>query len=530
MKAKKHKRHRSEQIQQVSAGLRDLLGMTQWRKEHPKATWAEIEAAVDEHMNQVRAQVLQDLVQMGESEDWRQLPPQERPQCASCGEPLSARGEQTRWIQTTGGQAVQVTRTYGTCPACGEGFFPLDEQLGLLAGGLTPRAEETLVRLATWMPYAQAQELLADLVGIGVSKATARRATLTTGQAALALDEAEEARLKQEAPQAPEGADKQQLSADGAMVHLVGGEWVEVKTLILGEVTRNQRGEVCTQQLSTFSRLAEAERFTEAALVETHRRGLERASAVCAVQDGAEWLQKLVDYQRADAVRIVDFAHAAEYLSGIGQAVQAAGGRLPARWFEGVRHWLKHQGPERVLKHLSWLAARYPKAAIQEKLAYVQKREAHMQYPIYQQAGWPIGSGSVESANKVVVEARLKGAGMRWERHNVNPLLTLRNAVCNRRWNETWQATRKQRQQSRQKLRDQRTQVRAQQALRRLLTLWLCCRPSVPRPVAESAPVSVSSPAATAAAIARGPRRPAVTHPWRRPLVVRPKEAVLAKK
>ena len=124
MKAKKNKRQRSEQMQQVSAALRDLLGMTQWRKEHPKATWAEIEAAVDEQMNQVRAQLLQDLVQMGEGEDWRKTPAQERPKCATCGEPLSARGEQTRYIQTTGGQAVKLTRTYGTCPVCGGGFFP----------------------------------------------------------------------------------------------------------------------------------------------------------------------------------------------------------------------------------------------------------------------------------------------------------------------------------------------------------------------------------------------------------------------
>ncbi len=124
MKAKKNKRQRSEQMQQVSAGLRDLLGMTQWRKEHPKATWAEIEAAVDEQMNQVRAQLLQDLVQMGEGEDWRKLPAEERPTCTTCGEPLSARGEQTRYIQTTGGQAVKLRRTYGTCPACGGGFFP----------------------------------------------------------------------------------------------------------------------------------------------------------------------------------------------------------------------------------------------------------------------------------------------------------------------------------------------------------------------------------------------------------------------
>jgi hypothetical protein len=45
MKAKKTKRERSPQMQQVSAGLREVLGMTQWRKEHPQATFREIEAA-----------------------------------------------------------------------------------------------------------------------------------------------------------------------------------------------------------------------------------------------------------------------------------------------------------------------------------------------------------------------------------------------------------------------------------------------------------------------------------------------------
>jgi hypothetical protein len=292
-------------------------------------------------------------------------------------------------------------------------FSRLYEQLGLVSGGLTPRGEEMLVRLSTWMPFEQAREVLQDLVGMRVSKATARRMTLATGEAALAVCEAQVEQLKQEAPQVPAGAEKQLLSGDGAMVHLVGGEWVEVKTLALGEVSRNKRGEVCTQHLSYFSRLADAERFEEAALVETHRRGLERAAEVCAVQDGAQWLQGLIDYHRADAVRILDFAHAAEYINEIGQAVQAAGGRLPATWLEGVLHRLKHQGPARVLTHLTWLTARYPSSAVQEKLTYLQKREAHMQYPTYQEAGWPIGSGSVESANKLVVEARLKGAGMR---------------------------------------------------------------------------------------------------------------------
>lgn len=124
MKLKKTRRQRSEQIQQVSAAMGDLLGMTRWRKEHPKATWAEIEAAVDEQLNQVRAQMLQELVQMGEEHPWKQQPEEERPHCATCGKELWQRGEQTRGIQTTGGEVVELRRRYGTCPACGVGFFP----------------------------------------------------------------------------------------------------------------------------------------------------------------------------------------------------------------------------------------------------------------------------------------------------------------------------------------------------------------------------------------------------------------------
>jgi hypothetical protein len=394
-------------------------------------------------------------------------------------------------------------------------FFPLDEQLGLLSGGLTPRGEETLTRLSTWMPYESARELLEDVLGMRVSKATARRATLATGEAALAEWDAEVERLKQEAPQAPVGAEKQALSADGAMVHLVGGEWVEVKTLAIGEVTHNRRGEVCTQQLSYCSRLADAASFEQATLLETHRRGLERASEVCAVQDGAEWLQGLVDYHRADAVRILDFAHAAEYINDIGQAVQAAGGRLPARWFHGVLHRFRHQGPARVLRHLAWLAARYPSPLMQEKLTYLLKREAHMQYPSYQKAGWPIGSGSVESANKLVVEVRLKGAGMRWCRHNVNPMLILRNAVCNREWKQTWEASRAYRHTQRTQLRQAKSQQRLESALR-FLVMWSVRLHRLAHPAA-------ATPTTMVQAIEKQPTaRPGSGYSWRKPFLRRP--------
>ena len=124
MKAKKNKRERSPEMQAVSAGLQDVLGMTQWRTEHPHATLREIEEAVDQRMNQLRAQLIEDVARLGTTDRWSQRPEAERPRCATCGTVLVARGEQARWLQTSGGEAIKLSRTYGTCPQCGEGFFP----------------------------------------------------------------------------------------------------------------------------------------------------------------------------------------------------------------------------------------------------------------------------------------------------------------------------------------------------------------------------------------------------------------------
>jgi hypothetical protein len=80
-----------------------------------------------------------------------------------------------------------------------------------------------------------------------------------------------------------------------------------------------------TTQLSYFSRLAEAATFTRLATVETHRRGTERAETVGAVNDGAERIRGIIDVQRHDAARILDFSHAAGYVAQVAQTVLGEG-------------------------------------------------------------------------------------------------------------------------------------------------------------------------------------------------------------
>ncbi|HLG61735.1 MAG TPA: ISKra4 family transposase, partial [Ktedonosporobacter sp.] len=47
-----------------------------------------------------------------------------------------------------------------------------------------------------------------------------------------------------------------------------------------------------------------------------------------------------------------------------------------------------------------------------------------------------------ESGNKLVVQARLKGAGMHWDRQKVNAMLALRTTLCSGRWTQDWQVVR----------------------------------------------------------------------------------------
>jgi hypothetical protein len=337
-------------------------------------------------------------------------------------------------------------------------FSPLDQELELLPGDYTPQVHEWIVRLSSWMPFGAAAEIATALLGVKVSKSSAVRAAEAAGAAYVAVQTEAMAVLEAQALSAPVGGERMLVSADGAMVPLLHGEWGEVRTLALGVIKPDNRcrrrrkaahgsGDVNepaappvrTVDISYFSRFTTAETFTHLALVETHHRGLENARQVVAVMDGADWLQQLVDYHCPKAVRILDYAHAAQHVAATAQALWGQASEQAATW---TRQWtgsLLAQGPELLLAELRRLQAAYPTdATLSQTLAYLEKRQPQLNYPYFRQQGWPIGSGMVESANKLVVEARLKGAGMHWQRSHVDAMLGLRNIVCNKRWPQEW--------------------------------------------------------------------------------------------
>ena len=151
----------------------------------------------------------------------------------------------------------------------------------------------------------------------------------------------------------------------------------------------------------------------------------------------------VVDLHRPDAVRVLDLPHAVEHLGTAAQAAFGPGTPAAGAWLARQRHALRQGAEDAVLTALADLAATpgpgtEAAATIQGAHACLATRRAHIRARAFAAAGYPIGSGRVESAHTLVVKARRKGAGMHRARPNVDPMLALRTVVANGRWDEAW--------------------------------------------------------------------------------------------
>ena len=394
------------------------------------------------------------------------------------------------------------------------GLFPLDDELELLPGVLTPWLQQSLVRLGSWMPFAHVAREVGWFSrapgGVLVSASVAERLTEAAGAAYVAEQTAAVARLEQQPTPEPVGPARQQVSVDGAMISLVGKQWVEVKTLAIGTLHQEADGTVQARELSYFSRRAEHTAFRRLALVETYRRGVGTAQVVVGIMDGAGWLQKFLDFHRPDAIRILDFPHAVEYLTDASHEAHGTGTAATSAWIGTQAHALKHDGPDAVLAALRALPTGEDRDAA---LEYLEPRLPQLQYPTFRAQGYPIGSGIVESANKVVVEDRLKGSGMHWAPANVDPMLALRTVVCADRWDEAWpQISARLRADARARSHTLRADRRAARQAAQAAS----------QPPATSAPATLAAPTSSAITpTAKAPKtivdgRPTTAHPWNR--------------
>ena len=110
---------KDEKMERLAAEI--VSGMKEWRVQNPKATFAEIERETMKRMAALQAQLMAEIAQDSEAQEWEEGA---GPQCPECGERMKGVGKHKRKLQASGGGEVELEREYAKCPACGAGFFP----------------------------------------------------------------------------------------------------------------------------------------------------------------------------------------------------------------------------------------------------------------------------------------------------------------------------------------------------------------------------------------------------------------------
>ncbi len=333
-------------------------------------------------------------------------------------------------------------------------FFPLDQQLKLTGHAWSQRTIDNALRLAVEIPsYARAAESFTALTRLPMSKSSMQRLVTEYG-AKLVQVQAAEARAMVELPKA-EAEDEvvwrkriqpdsevMAVSSDGVLIHVIGEGWKEVKAVSISAVTHDVDAvtgarAVTLQQHSYRAGLWDAATFATHHWAEACRRGVDNAKAVVCVSDGAAWIWAIVFMCFAMRIEILDWWHAVQRLWAIANA-HFATAQEAAQWVEAQKTAFAHSHLRQVMHAVRVL---YPKGAplpepVRQAVGYLFHNRRRMDYAAYRQAGYPIGSGTIESACKTVAQARLKQSGMRWSRHGAQSVLALRCLLLSRRWHE----------------------------------------------------------------------------------------------
>ena len=419
---------------------RRVNALLDYEEASPQATLGELEAQARRLSWDCFAPVLEAVLQ------WRGQEVEGSPRC-QCGQAPGYKGRQRRSQETYVGR-ITWQRGYFYCASCGRGQYPLDEALQIGPGQFSEGVQGGVCRLGVALPFAPAAETFTALTGVSISPREVERLTEGRGTALETQQRAwQERRLAgQEVGDAqshPEEAGVWAVALDAAKVRFEDG-WHDVKAgVVFWAQPQWEEGQLAGAKATAQSYVGEVGPMEQAGsrlYGEAVGRGMDPAEEmVVCLGDGApsNWSQFGLHFPKR--VEVLDWYHAVEHLWAAGKD----------RWGEGsvqAKEWVAARKEELWEGQVEMVLAALDRAgeAVAAQVHYFETNQERMRYAQFRARGYPIGSGTVESACKRVIGARLKQAGMCWSKAGAQAVLSLRAELLSGRWNTIWPATRPQ--------------------------------------------------------------------------------------
>ena len=320
---------------------------------------------------------------------------------------------------------------------------PLDEALGIDRLPFK-MSVDLMIRCAYWAQnqgsYQDAEEALLFASDIHVNDDTIRLATNIIGKLVFEEDCRRVDALFNQYDQGkltfnPKKKGVLYIQADGAAVNTRhkddnGSTWRENKLGLVFSSNNirfwagkgEKRGhEICKREYVSY--IGSVNDFKKHLFACAYRNGYGTFQETVIISDGATWIANMAEELFPDAQRILDLFHLKENVYEFAKARFKQDETKYRPWAEEICNLLEEGKHQTVLTRIS----------PDEKYAncvnlyhYIEENSNSINYPEYKAKGYFVGSGAIESGNKIVLQERLKRAGMRWEPESAQYLLTLK--------------------------------------------------------------------------------------------------------
>ena len=418
--------------QQVVTLVKQNLGVVAEPLAATSLAW--VETGLREVLRQVGGEAL------GQYLSGAQRTPVAEISCA-CGGTLHYQRTRSATVLSVFGRVTYQRAYYAGC-RCGQGFAPLDDQYGLQPGQVSAGLAELLTLAGVELAFDHSRRWLQGFLLFEVSENTIRQVTQALGQEQTAhetqlRDQSQDstwlqAHLRTTDPiparlygsldaakvriEPRKKAEKQ--AETEAWRDLKVGCWYEAEPVSPRQRSTRQRTVTERGQLSQRAKniryycdIADARAFGQLMWATGCAAPADLTRELVFVCDGAVWIWNLIAAYYPHATQIVDWYHAADRLSRVAHAAFSQNAPRE-RWLEQTTTNLWEGRLACGIEACAYLGPQCAEA--QEALTYFSNNVARMQYAHYREAGYLIGSGTVESSCKQIVTQRLKCSGAQW--------------------------------------------------------------------------------------------------------------------
>jgi hypothetical protein len=309
----------------------------------------------------------------------------------------------------------------------GEITMKKSNPLAISPGGfkISPYLQAQMCRVGTHMTFEEASEDLNELLLIETNAKQIERLCHYYGENLNNIDW-QKAYSDSVQLRVPFINRKLYISMDGSMLLTRDKEqsWKEVKLCRMFYDTDRV-------QVSNNRNIITASRYV--AHLGGHERFFDKVSEIIPpiyppifICDGAKWIWNWIDTHYPKSTQILDFYHCKEHLYAFAKENFTA--KEVEQWVDSSIEQLKTEKVDNFLKELEELPIKNQnvKNSRNKLLTYLTNNKKRINYGKFIREGFLIGSGAIESANREVIQKRMKLSGQRWTIKGAEQILNMR--------------------------------------------------------------------------------------------------------